>query len=228
MPESTVYTVLFLKGVLIGFSIAMPVGPIGILCIQHTLTRGRLQGFVAGLGAALADTIYGALAVFGITVVGDFFIAYQLVIKILAAAFLYFLGFRMIYAKTEAIQLNYTQTTLFKAFSSTFFLTLANPFTILAFGAVYAAFGLGLESVGTCPSCAILGGIIVGSATWWFLLSFGAAFIGARFFKTETRILSRISGSILLVFALFTTFVALQDILGTPLQLNFSSFLGEF
>lgn len=209
------YTILFLKGLLIGFSIAMPVGPIGVLCIQHTLTRGRLQGFVAGVGAALADTFYGTLAAFGITVVSDFMAEYEFWIKLIAILFLYFLAFRMLYLKTSAIKAPKTNTSLIKAFTSTFFLTLANPFTILAFGAVYAAFGVSFGQFGTCPSCIIVVGVFCGSITWWLLLSLGAAHIGKHMIKgPTTSVLSHTSGTIILLFAIIATVVLVQELTG--------------
>jgi len=67
--------IFFLKGVVIGFSMAVPVGPIGILCIRRTLTGGRLSGFVSGLGVATADAVYGCIAGFGLTFISDFLVS---------------------------------------------------------------------------------------------------------------------------------------------------------
>lgn len=205
------YSLLFIKGILIGFAIAMPVGPIGVLCIQHTLTRGRLQGFVAGLGAAFADTIYGAVAAFGVSSVGDFLDTHSTLIKAIAAAYLLFIGLRMLYTEPPKVKEEITHAGLFKTFMSTCLLTLANPFTLLAFGVVFALFGIGIEATGTCPACAVVFGVIVGSSCWWLLLSSGAAFIGKRMTEAPMQYLSRTSGSIMLVFAALATISLIKD-----------------
>jgi threonine/homoserine/homoserine lactone efflux protein len=86
---------LFLfKGLLIGFSIAAPVGPIGVLCIRRTLAFGRGSGLVSGLGAATADAIYGCVAAFGLTVISHFLIHQQFGFRLVGGGFLLYLGIR--------------------------------------------------------------------------------------------------------------------------------------
>ena len=82
---------IFLRGLLIGFSIAAPVGPIGVLCIRRTLAEGRLTGFLSGLGAASADMLYGAVAAFGLTAVQDLLVGQQVWLRLIGGVFLAYL-----------------------------------------------------------------------------------------------------------------------------------------
>src|SRR5262249_25510452 len=124
---------LFLKGCIIGFSIAAPVGPIGVLCINRTLKAGLLAGLLSGLGAALADAFYGCIAGFGFVVVSNFLLSQQTLIRILGGLFLIYLGLKTFISKPINKSLQDKANTLWQDFISTFFLTLTNPATILAF-----------------------------------------------------------------------------------------------
>ncbi len=129
---------LFLKGLLIGFSIAAPVGPIGVLCIRRTLASGRTIGLLSGLGAATADALYGSLAAFGLTAISGFLVRQQGLLRLLGGAFLCYLGLRAILTRpANAASLN-SPASHVNAYSSTFFLTLTNPLTILSFAAIFA------------------------------------------------------------------------------------------
>ncbi|MBM5805898.1 MAG: LysE family translocator, partial [Candidatus Verstraetearchaeota archaeon] len=132
-----------LRGLLIGFAIAAPVGPIGILCIQRTLAKGRIYGFASGLGAATADAIYGAVAGFGLTFISDVLINQQLWLRLLGGAFLLYLGTRTILSKPSKETPQTANKGLAADYTSTFLLTLTNPMTILSFIAVFAGLGLG-------------------------------------------------------------------------------------
>jgi threonine/homoserine/homoserine lactone efflux protein len=130
-----------LKGLLIGLTIAAPVGPIGILTIRKTLAEGRLAGFMTGLGAACADAVYGAIAGFGLTIVSSFLIEHEFWMQLFGGLFLVYLGvksYRSIPA-TEAAKIS--GKGLINNLVSTFFLTATNPATILLFASVFTAFG---------------------------------------------------------------------------------------
>ena len=89
---------LFLQGLVLGFSIAAPVGPIGILCIRRTLAEGRASGFVSGLGAATADAVYGSIAAFGLTIISGILVEQKIWLGLLGGAFLCYLGVRTLLA----------------------------------------------------------------------------------------------------------------------------------
>jgi threonine/homoserine/homoserine lactone efflux protein len=199
----------FIKGLLIGFSIAAPVGPIGILCIKRTITSGRLAGLVSGLGAATADAVYGFIAAFGLTFISSFLIDQQSWLRLLGGAFLCYLGVKtLITIPTESSSPS-NEISLLNAYGSTFFLTLTNPLTILSFAAIFA--GLGLLNVhGNYLSAAIIVlGVFIGSACWWFLLSSGISIFRTRFTSTGLLWVNRISGLIILGFGIAAVYTGL-------------------
>ena len=129
---------LFLRGLLIGISIAAPVGPIGILCIRRTLAEGKLIGFLSGMGAASADMVYGAIAAFGLTVVTDLLVDNAFWLRLIGGCFLLYLGVKTFLEKPANHAAQASQSGYFGAYISTFFLTITNPMTILSFAAIFA------------------------------------------------------------------------------------------
>src|SRR5690242_13558589 len=112
------------KGLLLGFSIAAPVGPIGVLCIRRTLAHGRMVGFVSGLGAARADAFYGTLAGFGVAFVSSFLISQVIWLQLVGGLFLCHLGMRTLLDRPAERAANATEHGLFSAYGSTLLLTL--------------------------------------------------------------------------------------------------------
>lgn len=167
---------LLFKGLMIGFSIAMPVGPIGLLCIRNVLTFGVLCGLVTGLGAASADALYGALAGFGVTAVSTFLKAHGTYLQIAGALFLCYLGIYTFFAKAANSTSEGVSLTNSRAFFATFFLTLTNPMTIMSFAAIYAGLGIGHENSSIADALTTTLGVFLGSAAWWIILSLTAAF----------------------------------------------------
>jgi threonine/homoserine/homoserine lactone efflux protein len=192
----------FLKGLLIGFSIAAPVGPIGVLCIHRTLSSGRLYGFLSGLGAATADAFYGCIAAFGLTFLSSFLIQQQLWLRLIGGAFLLYLGIKTYRSKADSKSTISNPGSLFNSYSSTFFLTLTNPITILAFAAIFA--GIGLVTVkGDYFSAAItVLGVFLGSASWWLILSTVTSLFRNRVTISALVWVNRISGIIILAFGI--------------------------
>src|SRR3954469_17033456 len=133
----------FLRGLAIGFSIAAPVGPIGILCIQRTLLKGRSSGFVSGLGAATADAAYGCVAGFGLMIISNFLTSQQSALRWVGGLFLCYLGVKTFLRQPAVDAASATSVNLLSDYTSTFFLTVTNPATILSFAAVFAGLGLG-------------------------------------------------------------------------------------
>ncbi|MCC6445989.1 MAG: LysE family transporter [Armatimonadetes bacterium] len=191
---------LFFKGLLIGFSIAAPVGPIGVLCIRRTLARGRLSGLASGLGAATADAIYGCTAGFGLTFISSFLIGHQIWLRLLGGAFLCYLGVKTLLALPAEKPAEANGRGLLGDYSSTCFLTLTNPLTILSFTAIFA--GLGVVSRSYGGAFALVGGVFTGSALWWAALSAGVGLLRSRFDAQKMRWVNRISGIVILGFGL--------------------------
>lgn len=192
---------LLLKGLALGFSIAAPVGPIGVLCIRRTLAEGRLIGFVSGLGAAAADTLYGCVAAFGLTAVSGFLVSQKFYLQAVGALFLLYMGLKTLTAKPSDRTATAEGGSPWKAFLSTFSLTVTNPMTILSFAAVFA--GLGLAKAQGTPADAgwMVGGIFLGSALWWLMLSLGVGAVGRMVDAAMMRRVNVASGAIILGFA---------------------------
>jgi len=163
----------FIKGAIIGFSIAAPVGPIGIKCIRKTLQFGRWSGFCSGLGAAFADTVYGIIAAFGVSLISDFLLSQQLWLRLGGGVFLILLGAKIFFSKPVEKDEHVTHITLLKDFVSTFFLTMTNPMTLLAYLAVFAGIGVGSSHDNYFDPGWLVLGVLVGSSSWWLLLSEG-------------------------------------------------------
>lgn len=195
-----------LRGILIGFSIAAPVGPIGILCIRRTLAYGRLIGLFTGLGAATADFTYGCIAGFGLTAASSALLAVRLWIHLLGGLFLGYLGVRTFLARPAerpaTVKGMSGVSGLSGAYISTVFLTLTNPATILSFAAVFAGLGIASAHAGYASAAALVAGVFSGSALWWLILSTGVSALRSRFNVRVLLWVNRISGAILLGFAL--------------------------
>jgi threonine/homoserine/homoserine lactone efflux protein len=192
-----------LKGIAIGFAIAAPVGPIGVLCIRRSLAEGQQMGFATGLGAATADAAYGCVAGFGLTVVSSFLVGQRWWLGLLGGLFLCYLGIRTLLTRPAEKAAEVGGGGLLSAFFSTCLLTLTNPMTILSFVAVFAGFGLG-TSPNYLSACALVAGVFVGSALWWLLLSSGVALLRSRVNSNWMRAVNRLSGVIILTFGLYS------------------------
>ncbi len=193
----------FLKGLVIGFSIAAPVGPIGVLCIRRTLADGRLTGLVSGLGAASADALYGCVAGFGLTFISSALIGQQVWLRLVGGAFLCYLGIKTLLARPAEGDSPAGGTGLAGAYASTLFLTLTNPMTILSFAAVFAGLGLVGAGGGYGSAAALVLGVFSGSAIWWLLLSSGVGLFRRKFDARALRWVNRISGAVIAGFGLF-------------------------
>lgn len=195
-----------LRGLIIGFSIAAPVGPIGVLCIRRTITEGRAHGLMSGLGAATADALYGCVAGFGLTFISDFLISQQTSLRLIGGGFLCFLGIRTFLSKPAEKAASATGNGIFNAYVSTFFLTVTNPMTIFSFAAIFAGFGVG-SAGGSYVSAAILVlGVFIGSVLWWLVLSGSVSMFRAKFTSAGLQWLNRISGIILTGFGVIALF----------------------
>ena len=191
-----------LKGLLIGFSIAAPVGPIGVLCIRRTLAEGRISGLFSGLGAATADAVYGSIAGFGLTLVSSFLLDQQSWIRLIGGSFLLYLGIKT-FGNQPAENVAETQNRgMLSAYISTFFLTLTNPITILSFAAIFAGLGLGAAAGDYVSAGILILGVFLGSATWWIILSWGVSLFRQQFNQHAMRWVNRLSGLIILAFGI--------------------------
>ncbi len=190
---------LLLQGLILGLSIAAPVGPIGVLCMRRTLSVGRVAGFVSGLGAATADTLYGAVAAFGLSALTNALVNQRLALSILGGCFLAYLGIKTFFAVPAEKAAAVNASGLLGMYFSTLLLTLANPMTILSFVAIFAGLQLNTGPSWSGPATLVLG-VFLGSALWWLSLSGIVGLARERFTPAWMRWVNRISGLVIFGF----------------------------
>jgi threonine/homoserine/homoserine lactone efflux protein len=191
--------IALLKGVAIGVVIALPVGPVGVLCVRRTVFEGPSYGFISGMGAATADTLFGIIAGAGLTFLRDWLLSYQDWFGAAGGVFLLVIGVRtLIRPPTEREIVPLSGERHFKANASTFALTITNPITILAFTAIFAKIGAA-EGAGVVTLAALVIGVFIGSLIWWLGLSFGLFWVQRLAGNFHLAWLNRISGGILAV-----------------------------
>lgn len=202
------------KGLLLGFSVAAPIGPIGVLCINRTINKNFIAGFVSGLGAATADLIYGLIAGLGLTVISTFLINQKFWIQIIGLFFLFHIGIKTIIKKDNDIEFkSVTDKGLLKDYFSTLILTITNPMTILFFIAVFAGLGLSVTINGFYSIIQLVLGVFVGSCIWWLFLSGLTDRLKTRISKRILKKTDLLSGIMILLFGLFILISLLKEIM---------------
>jgi threonine/homoserine/homoserine lactone efflux protein len=201
---------LFTKGIVIGFSVAAPVGPIGLLCIQRTLTKGRVSGLFTGLGAATADGVYGFIAAFGITFVTSSLVSHHLWFRVVGGVFLIVLGAKTFFSRPPAQSLSTAGKGLVGDYVSTLLLTLTNPMTVLSFAAICSALGLGRPGEDYGSAAVFILGTFSGSAIWWLMLSFGVGLITGTLKQERLSFINKICGIFLGGIGLVTLISSVQ------------------
>jgi threonine/homoserine/homoserine lactone efflux protein len=199
---------LFAKGLLFGFLLAATVGPMWVLCFRRTVEHGALAGFVAGMGIAVADGLYGAVAAFGLTAISGFLLEHSFWIGLVGGAFLLYLGTKILLSRPESNASNSATNSLAQGFLSTLGLTLANPPTILAFAAIFA--GLGLVASDYATAALVVLGVFLGSASWWILLAAGAGWLRGQIGPKLFRGINVVSGLSILGFAFWQLAIVLR------------------
>src|SRR3954469_18507984 len=195
---------LLLKGAVIGFAVAAPVGPIGILCIRTTLERGRIAGFAAGVGAAVADAIYGTIGVLGVTAISGVIEAQRFWLELGGGIFVIGFGIHLGLTRPNYQNNDEIPVSLFADFLKTLLLTLANPSTILTFMAIFAGVpaAAGAAELEAVP--VIVLGVLLGSAAWWLTLSQGVGFIRHRISEQALKWMNWAAGILLVAFGAYT------------------------
>jgi threonine/homoserine/homoserine lactone efflux protein len=196
---------IFIKGIILGFSASLPLGPIGLICIQKTLNKGRWAGIVSGSGAALSDTFFAIIAAFGISFISDFIEQQQFILRIIGSAILILLGLR-IFLTNPAIQIRkqkLKKNNLFADFISIFFLTLSNPVTVFVFGAVFASSGIIKVQNSFLDLVLVVIGVFVGAMVWWLILVNIVNLFRSKFRLKRLWWINKITGAVIFLFGLF-------------------------
>jgi len=192
---------LFLQSLLIGLSIAAPVGPIGLLTIQRTLQLGSAAGLATGLGAAMADAVYGAIGAYGVSAMIQMLTAARTPLALAGGVFLLWMAWSIWRAPVAARAAQAGDgNDLLRCFAGTFVLTLSNPATILSFIAV---FGVMAGRAAVASPSVMVAGVLLGSALWWLLLSTVVGRLRERFDLRWRRRVNVLSALVLAGFALW-------------------------
>jgi len=194
-----------IKGIIIGLLVSTPIGPMGVLCVQRTLNKGKSSGFSSGMGIATADAIFALIAGLGISFIIHFLSEQQLIIKIIGGVVIAFIGLK-IFITNPVKQLKKHRRegkTLFEDFISILFMALSNPFTVFLYIAIFA--GLNLHDVSTGYSSALLvvTGVFVGASISWFTISTVVNYFRAKIRLRKLMWINRIAGLTIILFGVF-------------------------
>ena len=211
---------LAIEGSVIGFLIAVPVGPAAALCIRRSITVGALAGYLTGMGAAAGDAVFGAVAAFGLSFVEEFVARNEAWLRGIGGLVLLGMGITTVRHRPRSVgdpvanDREHRIATHFHYVTSSFFITVFNPITVMAFGAAFA--GRNLAGVGaSLPDAALLvGAVFCGALGWWAILCTLAASMRGRFTGTGMRWLNGTAGAVILGFGV----VALISLLPLPWQ----------
>jgi len=191
------------QGLVLGFSIAAPVGPVGVLCIRRSMAGGFRSGLASGLGAASADAIYGTIAAAGLTLIADFLIRQQFWLGLLGGGFLFYLGIKTLTSKPVFEAANNEKTSVSGDYFSTLLLTLSNPMTIFSFAAIFSGMSAQALPIFRFSAFLLVLGVFLGSAGWWLILSGSVGLLRSRVTLSILTWVNRFSGLVILGFALF-------------------------
>ena len=196
-----------LKGFILGFSLAAPVGAIGLLVINRTIRKGQLYGFVSGLGATFADAVYGCVAGFSFSAITNLIIQYSNIIKPIGCLAMLIIGVKIFFSKVNSERIKIKDSkSLIGAFSSVFFLTITNPITVIFFVALFSGLGLSINNKDYGDIAIFISGVVIGSATWWLILCGITGVLRHKINNRTIEIINRISGTAIVIFGIIVYF----------------------
>lgn len=199
------YIIAIFGGVIIGFIAAIPTGPVGILCIQRTLTHGQKAGFTAGLGAAFADAFFAIVGAFSITIISHFIFKHHAIFRLIGGLFIIALGALSIWPpkRYQNEENSSPRKRSIDDFISSFLITITNPLTAIAFIAMFAGIGFRANYGDYFSASLLVIGVFFGSALWWLTLSYLTNIFKHKATPHITKIINTVSGWIILVIGAF-------------------------
>jgi len=191
--------VSFFHAMIAGLALAAPVGPVGLVCIRRTLSRGMLSGLLSGMGAAFVDALYASVAAFGVTIISSTLAKYSNVLMLAGGVLLCALGVHAIRSHKVIVASDAPTHTIYGDFASTFVLTMTNPATIIGFAALFSALGLTGEEGSRHGAIILVAGVFAGSSLWWLILSTTMHHIRHLLSEKTMHWINLVSGSALVV-----------------------------
>ena len=202
---------IILTGILIGICVSAPVGPLGVLCIQRTLSRGKLHGFMTGLGATTSDIIYALLVSLGMSFILDFINTHQFLIQIIGSIIILLFGIYLFLKKPKNqlphIKKSPSKGDLLSDYLSAFGLCFSNPLIMFLFIGLFARFQI-IESGNISNNIIAFISIIIGAIIWWILLTMIVGYFKNKFKLRELRIINKITGSIIIILSIIGIILA--------------------
>jgi threonine/homoserine/homoserine lactone efflux protein len=206
------------EGAAIGFFIAVPVGPAAALCIRRSITIGAMAGYMTGIGAALGDAVFGAVAAFGLSFVQEFVARRESWLLGIGGLGLLIMGWATMRSPPRTVgdpvadDREHRVATHFHFASSSFFITVFNPLTVMAFGAAFAGRDLAGVGANLADASLLVAAVFCGGLAWWTIICLTSVALRARFTGTGLLWLNRCSGAVILGFG----FAALVSLLPLP------------
>lgn len=185
---------LFVQGIIIGLTLAVPVGPIALICIQRSVTDGRLHGIFSGIGVATADSFYAAITVFGLTFISGVIISHQYLFRFLAGIVLIFVGIRIFMSVPLCISTKTVHETYVKDYLSMVAIAIANPLTLIFFLIILPGFGIVITGTSFLSATEFIAGVFFGSTVWWIILCGAIGSVRSRLGAETLGLINRVSG----------------------------------
>lgn len=177
----------------IGLTLAAPVGPIALICIRRTMAEGKLHGIVSGIGVATSDSFYAAVAVLGLTVISGFIISHETIFRIIASIGLIVIGAKICLSVPPGVCSSNEHGTYLKDYLSMVAVTIANPLTLLFFVTILPGFGM-FPGTSLVSSIEFVAGIFCGSIAWWIFLCSSLASVRSCIGPDTLKLINRVSG----------------------------------
>ena len=200
-----------LTGILIGICVSAPVGPLGVLCIQRTLSRGKLHGFITGMGATTSDIIYVLLVSLGMSFILDFINTHQFLIQLIGSIIILLFGLHLFLKKPKNqlpdIKTPRSKGDLISDYLSAFALCFSNPLIMFLFIGLFARFQI-IESGNITNNIVSFISILIGATIWWILLTLIVGYFKSKFKLRELWIINKITGSIIILLSIIGIILA--------------------
>jgi threonine/homoserine/homoserine lactone efflux protein len=191
---------LFIQGIVIGLTLAVPVGPISLLCIQRSIGDGRLHGIVSGIGVASADSFYAAISFLGLTIISGFILSQEYLFRFLAGIVLIMIGIRVFLSVPQGAGAPPGHETFLKDYLSMAAIAIANPLTLLFFMVIVPGFGIIIHGNSILSALEFVAGVFFGSTVWWILLCGSVGTVCTRISEERLELINRVSGILISCF----------------------------
>jgi threonine/homoserine/homoserine lactone efflux protein len=191
---------VFIQGMIIGLTLAVPVGPIALMCIQRAVTDGRLHGIASGIGVATADSFYAGVTFFGLTAISGLIIAHQFSLRLAAGIVLILVGIRIFLSMPAPLSVKTEHETYLKDYLSMVAIAIANPLTLIFFVAILPGFGVVFHENSVVSASEFVGGVFFGSTLWWIILCGSIGSFRSRISGEHLGLINQVSGVLIVIF----------------------------